>query len=150
MRKRIFVFVFILLSIFVVTGCRKSNKIESNISYFTYEYGSYNSGYYKYAISVEESGVMFVAEGHNGISLDINKEIDSSYLNELSDIINNNKIYQWNGFHESKDNALDGYSFRLEVEYENEEKIDASGYMKYPDNYDNCHKALLNFLESIK
>ena len=151
--KKTFILIFIfVISLFVITGCAKSNKIESDIISFTYEYGSYNNGYYKYTIfvSVEENMVMFTAEGHNGVNLNINKEIDSSYLNQLSDIINDNKIYEWDGFHKSEDDVMDGYSFKLNIGYKNGETIDASGYMKYPDNYDNCHEALLKFLKSIK
>ena len=150
MRKRIFAFTLVLLSIFVLAGCGKPNKIESDISSFTYEYGSYNNGYYKYTISVEENEVIFTAEGHNGVNLNIDKKIDSSYLNELSNIINDNKIYSWDGFHKGKSGILDGYSFVINVDYKNGEKINASGYMKYPDNYDDCHEALVNFLQSIK
>ena len=150
MKKVFTLSVILIILLLVITGCGKANKIESDINSFTYYYGSYNAGYYKYTISVEENKVMFSVQGHNGVNLNINKEIDSSYLNELSKIIDENKIYEWDGFHKREDDVMDGYSFELNIGYKNGETIDASGYMKYPDNYDNCHKALLVFLQSIQ
>ena len=148
--KKIFIFGLLVISVFLITGCNKSNEIKSDIVSFTYNYGSYHGGYYKYNISKVEDDIIFTAKGSNGIKLDIDKKIDKSYLKELANIINENKIYEWNGFNKHNKDVLDGYGFYLEVNYENGEVIKANGYMEYPKNYDKSNKVLTAFLESIE
>ena len=150
MRRRIGLIVLFIVSIFLITGCNSKEKVESNIISFTYGFGSFTGGYYKYKINVVDNKVMFNATGFNGVELDISKEIDSTYLIQLSNIINDNKIYEWDGFDKSDNSILDGYGFSLEISYENGETIKAGGYMKYPKGYDSAHENLFNFLQSIK
>ena len=135
--KKIFIFGLLVISVFLITGCNKSNEIKSDIVSFKYYYGGYHGGYYKYNISKVEDDIIFTAKGSNGIKLDgikldIDKKIDKSYLKELSKIINENKIYEWNGFNKHNKDVQDGYGFSIEVNYENGEVIKANGYMEYP------------------
>lgn len=147
--KKIFIFGLLVISVFLITGCNKSNEIKSDIVSFKYYYGGYHGGYYKYTISKVEDDIIFTAKGSNGINLDIDKKIDKSYLKELSKIINENKIYEWNGFNKHNKDVQDGYGFSLEVNYENGEVIKSIGYMEYPKNYNKIHNILTDFLESI-
>ena len=117
---------------------------------FTYNYGSYNGGYYEYNIKNKNKKNIFTAKGYNGVNLNINKEIDEYYLEQLSKIIKETNIESWNGFNKKDNKILDGYSFNLKVEYKNGKTINASGYMKYPKNYKNTHKKIVKFLKSIK
>ena len=95
----------------------------------------------KYIMSIKP----YLVDRENIISF----EVDKSVIEEIETILNKYEVYKWNGFSKSDHNVLDGDSFSFNVKM-NDVDISASGYMKYPDNYDNCHKALLNFLESIK
>ena len=81
--------------------------------------------------------------------MNINKEIDSLYLIELAQIINEKDIYKWNTFAESDDSVLDGASFSIEVYYSDGKELKASGYMKYPQDYKKCHEALVTFFEKL-
>lgn len=125
------------------------DKYNGNITRFKYSYGSYNSGYYNYDIIVDNGIVTLNAKGYNGIDLNINKEIDSLYLIELAQIINEKDIYKWNTFAESDDSVLDGASFSIEVYYSDGKELKASGYMKYPQDYKKCHEALVTFFEKL-
>ena len=148
MKKKICLLVIVMLVLFLFTGCKK--KINSEVVKFSYNYGSYNGGYYEYSITKEDGKVKYKARGMNGVSLNKNKEISPSYLKKLSEVIEKNGIVIWNGFNKSDNGVLDGYGFSLNVEYENGEKITAHGYMDYPSGYRKGHEALTKFLESIK
>ena len=148
--KKIFIFGLLVISVFLITGCNKSNEIKSDIVSFKYYYGSGEGSIYEYTLSLKEDKVVFTAKGYNDVNLNIEKEIDKSYLKELANIINENKIYEWNGFNKHNKDVLDGYGFYLEVNYENGEVIKANGYMEYPKNYDKSDKVLTAFLESIE
>ena len=152
--KKVFLFsLFTILILCTFTACgsaKKREKVDSDIKNFSYNYGSYSSGYYNYSILSIGDTVRFVARGYNGVEIDADIDIDKSYLEELNKIINDNKIYEWDGFSKRDDDVLDGYSFSLKIEYENGEIITASGYMKYPDNYNDCHEKLSSFLKTIK
>lgn len=148
---KVVVFVFLTLCvIFTITGCGKKTEYTGNIISFKYYYGSYNSGYYEYNINVEDDKVIFIAKGYNGVALAVNKEIDSDYLKKLSDLINDNKLYEWDGFDRSDKDILDGYGFTLEVNYNDNTSLKANGYMKYPKNYNEIHPILSEFLKTIK
>ena len=138
-----------LIIIMLMIGCGKGKEIKSDIVSFKYNYGGYNGGYYEYSIILEDDKAMFSANGSNGVDLYIDKEIDKSYFEKLAKVINDNKIYKWNGFDETDKNILDGYSFELIVKYKDDSTLKAYGYMKYPDEYNIGHEALTNFLESI-
>jgi hypothetical protein len=121
-------------------------KIES----FSYNYGSYHGGYHYYAIEEEDGKMMINGAGGNGVELSINREISDDKLEELSRIINDNKIYEWNGFNKSKDGILDGYDFKLEIKYKDGKEIKAYGYEEYPDNYSEAHKSLEKYFASFE
>ncbi len=149
MKNKVLLVMTMLMTIITLTACRKSNSNADIIS-FDYSYGSFHSGYHMYSINMKNGEVTFKASGYNGVDLDVNKKIDKSYLERLSQIINDNNINEWNGFDERDENVLDGYSFSLRVVYDNGKNITSSGYMKYPKDYKKGHQALVDFLNEIK
>ena len=150
MKKKILVGFLVIVGLLTLTGCGKGKKIDSEITSFNYNFGSYNGGYYSYTITDDSNKVTYIATGSNGVDLNINKEIDRSYLEQLAKIINDKKIYNWNNFNKKDDGVLDGYSFGLVVSYKNGERIASNGYMKYPINYKSGHKAIVDFLNTIE
>lgn len=126
------------------------NTPTAAIKSFHYNYGSYNGGYHYYSIEEDDGKMMINGAGGNGVELDINKEISDDRLEELSRIINDNKIYEWDGFNEDNDGILDGYSFELKIKYADGREIVAEGYEKYPQNYEQAQRNLTEFLESFE
>lgn len=151
MKKKILILIIVMLMI-ISTGCEKKEeeKYDGKIISFSYNYGGFSKGYYNYSIEVKDDKVIFEANGHNGVDLNINKEIDSSKLEELAKLINKEKIYEWNNFEEKKEGVLDGNSFSLTIKYDDGKTITAKGYMKYPKNYDEKMSKLLEFIDSLK
>lgn len=149
MKKKVFLILLLIVILIGITGCNSKEKIDSDIISFKYHYGSYNDYYYEYDINIIDEKVVLNAKGYNAVNLNVEKEIDKSYLEELAKIINDNEIYKWNDFDKSDKNILDGYGFNLEVNYSNGKTLKAHGYMKYPKNYNEGHKVLSEFLEQI-
>lgn len=149
MKKKVFLTLLLTVILIGITGCNSKEKIDSDIISFKYHYGSYNDYYYEYDINIIDEKVVLNAKGYNAVNLNVEKEIDKSYLEELAKIINDNEIYKWNDFDKSDKNILDGYGFNLEVNYSNGKTLKAHGYMKYPKNYNEGHKVLSEFLEQI-
>ena len=132
----------ICLAIIFIPSKKEQGAIES----FRYSFGSGEGEYYEYKIDYKDGKYTY-----NGVGTGLNttKTIDSSNIEKLSKIIDENKIKDWNGFNQSKNNILDGYGFNLKVEYKTGYKIEAQGYMMYPSNYKQGHEKIVEFFESI-
>ena len=125
-------------------------KIDSNIIEFSYEHGNYFGGYNEYHLYYTEEGIAHIeAIGYNGSELNIDKDIDESVFAEIERIVNEQEIYKWDGFDESDNDVLDGYSFSLKITYKDGQSINAHGYMKYPDNYRVASDALTDYLNTL-
>lgn len=122
---------------------------DEDIKSFHYSYGSYFGGYYNYDIQQEGSKYRLTATGYNGVELNVNKLITKNDVRKIKDIVNQQKIYEWNGFDKSDDSVMDGSSFSLEIVYLSGETITASGYMKYPKEYEKRIQTLIDYLEKI-
>ena len=152
MKKKIFVGVVLVLCILAVGVffyMKKGKNFDGDIISFEYEYGSSNSGYYNYKIYLKDSKTYIVAAGLNGVDLNLDGEISNNTLSEIKKIVEDNAIQKWDGFQKKGENVSDGYSFSLKIKYSDGDELTASGYMKYPKNYDNGHKALTDYLDSI-
>lgn len=139
-----------ILSLVMLSGCAGSKSYEGSITEFSYHYGSFFCGYYEYDIASHGVEVHFTAIGMNGVELDIDKEVDSSILEELSSVITNNHLEKWDGFSKSDDNVMDGYGFTLIVKFDDGRTLTVDGYEKYPKNYEKVHEALVEVLESVE
>ncbi|MBR3116773.1 MAG: hypothetical protein IKF36_02735 [Bacilli bacterium] len=125
------------------------NKEYGDIESFTYNFGSGEGSYYEFNINIENDKYIFTGKGYSSSDLNIKKELSTSDMKELSNIIKDNNITSWDGFDREKKDILDGDSFKLIVKYKNGEKIVANGYMLYPDNYREASKKLEEFLFKI-
>ena len=145
-----------MFPMFSLDGCKTKGLTElGNLETFEYDYGSFNGGYWRFEITKADDGVagsdseyLFIAQGSNGIDLDVEAYVGQDTLDDLAAIIVSNDILSWDGFSGSDNDVLDGYSFTLKVE-STEGTIFASAYMKLPDNYDQGHAALSKYLVDL-
>ena len=79
----------------------------------------------------------------------VEKAVDAKCLDELASVIKEKGVAKWDGFDKSEDGVLDGSGFSLKVEYDDGKKIDAHGYMIYPDNYDEVQDAFDEILSKL-
>ena len=148
--KKINIFKILVLSLVILVGCSSNQPYEGNIIEFDYQYGSFFGGYYDYHLVLDGDVVHVTANGMNGVELEIDKEIDASILEDLSLVINTNKLERWDGFSKEDPHVLDGYSFYLSVKYDDGRTLEASGYEKYPKNYDKVHEEIVELLSGIE
>lgn len=147
MKKRLLLVLFFM--IFVISGCSKAEKFEGSITSFEYTTGSYDSGVVFYNISKDDDKYLFTAEGVNGISLEVNKELSNDDIKTLENVINESKIIEWNGFDKSDGDVLDGHSFSITITYSDNKNFYAHGYMKYPEDYEERIKKLDTLMEEF-
>ncbi|MDR1795220.1 MAG: hypothetical protein LBR25_07480 [Erysipelotrichaceae bacterium] len=149
MKKTLVLVLSILLSLTLTSCSQKKAKIDSSVVAIEYAYGGFSNGYYEYAITTKNDQLWFRANGYNGIDLFLVTRISDKHLEELTELINDQKIYEWNGYAKYQQGIYDGYSFSLTAEYANGEVLHAEGYEMYPDDYDARHKALADYFAKL-
>ena len=61
--------------------------------------------------------------------------VDKSFARELEQILIDNAVGKWNGFHKTNKRVMDGRSFSLYLTMADGTSVDAHGYMKWPKNF---------------
>ena len=136
------VIVVVVTALSIILNKKKEEqRYTGEIVSFSFHHGSYFAGYANYNIEQKDGKVFYTAKGYNSLNFDINKEID--------DVIQKYNVASWNGFNKSDDGVMDGYSFSLKVVYENGAELTASGYMKYPNNYNEATDEFSRIFEEI-
>ena len=143
MKKILFAICFAIL----LVGC--SEKKDS-ITEFKYEFGGGWTTTYTYEIKKVDNKYSFKATESLKDSETVLKEISKKDVEKLEDIIKKYEIDKWNGFNDSDNDIMDGTYFSLDVKYDSGSVIKAYGYMKSPDNYQEAHNALVDFLNGLK
>ena len=127
-----------------------------DVSYFSF---SYTTGLIKdttvlYKVECNEDGKDCTATIKlRGVAEEDAKKtlVDSNFMRKLRNVLVDHNVGKWNNFYKSNSRTLDGDKFTLDVKMINGKKIQAHGYMKWPNNYgvvkdefDNLFKDLLN------
>ena len=68
--------------------------------------------------------------------------VSSDTIKKIEDLLNDNNVSNWNGFKKSDKYVLDGDSFSFSLHMSNGKSIEASGYMKWPKNYNEVKSRL--------
>lgn len=131
-----------LFSLFA--GCSKYDFSE--ITYFSYGYttgyGPANSDvFYKLELN---DGVYTAIIKQSGIALEDADEfvVDEAFVENLKKLLVDNNVQKWNGFNKSDSRVCDGSSFTLKIKIQNEDAVEAHGYMKWPKNYHEVKKEI--------
>ena len=116
----------------------KSNNNISNIKHFSF---SYTVGYamnarVRYEIDYDNNDYK-TSIIPNGIPDEdkLEVKIDKEVIDRIEQVLNKYNISKWNGFDKVDKNVLDGDSFSLYLRMQNDKTIEASGYMKWPEDY---------------
>ena len=67
---------------------------------------------------------------------------DEDFADALEDILRKSEVGKWNGFDKVNKKVLDGNGFSLNIVFTDSSRIEASGYMKYPDGYGSFREAV--------
>lgn len=113
-------------------------------TFFSYEYGSSEGAAHSYRLEKQGDTVRFTSK-------EIDLGLSPLVMGQLQKIIMDHGINAWDGFNERDENVFDGYEFKLSLKRDTDayKTCNATGYMKYPENYDAAHKALTQFFEQI-
>ena len=120
---------------------KKEKNVE--ISDVLHLYISYSKGYManssiRYSFDYDEKEDKYVVSIKPYLVDDddkLEKEVDKDFANKIKDIIVKYNVAKWNGFKKYDQNVLDGDGFSFSVRMKNNQRIEADGYMSWPENY---------------
>lgn len=135
----ILILIIVLITVIIFYLTRKKIVLtKDNIKYihFSYSTGNMMHAYVSYDIDLEKDGYVATIKPDR-ISDEAKKKvnIDKKTIEKLVNELNKYNITSWNGFKKSDKNVLDGDSFSFSLGTKDGKDIDASGYMKWPKNY---------------
>ena len=137
------------VSMFSLFGCANKIRYDGNKGgepvevskaidvYFSYSSGSYMNSGNSYSAVLRDDGVVEVKVRQDG-QAEKNVpviETDKAFLEKIDQIIADNNVAKWNGYHMSTRDVLDGDGFSLSIKMDNGQKISAGSYMAWPDGY---------------
>lgn len=114
-----------------------------------YDYGSFFGGDMDFTLERAGDGQLFLrATPGNGLTLKAYGPVGEEALEELSALLAAEGIFAWDGFQESEEDILDGFSFGLEAVFEGG-TLTAGGYERYPAGFEEAHAALTGYLTAL-
>jgi len=126
-------------------GSRKAPAISSiDTLRFSYSTGTMVDSQVAYEIECKDSGCIATVKP-DGVPADASKFIDlnEEAIDKIITLLNDNSVIKWDGFKKVDQNVLDGNGFSFSL-IANKEKLNvsASGYMKWPTNYNKVRDGL--------
>lgn len=112
-------------------------------------YNSMDAGYFYQAKTEGDKGYL-IAEGHNGIELDINKEVDKEIFQSLEALVNKYKIMKWDDFSKKDEGVEDGVMFHLGMRYADDSIVKVNGHQKFPDHFKEWHEEIVSFFQQYQ
>lgn len=148
----LFVLLIIILLVLLLLPRLKEKKIE-NIShlYFTYTSGYAMYSYATYTLDCKDKCILTVKK--LGVPDEEKQEVEISTekVEEIANKLNEYHVSRWNGFNKVDKYVLDGDSFSFNLEFNESDKVNAHGYMMWPNDYSNVKSYLVNeFNDYIK
>lgn len=143
MKKDLIIVLALLIIVIIIVVIIQKNKqtgdpkVVTNIESLRFSYTRgymANSDIYYVLDCKEECALIYKPYG---VSQDKEKKykVDANTVMEIEKLLTRYNVYQWNGFNGNDKNVLDGDSFGFYVNLKNGDKIESSGYMKWPKNY---------------
>ncbi len=164
MKTKYIILIVIILIIIIITllyffKFRKENVVvkEVEIKDVNSFYLSYSNGYamnsnIRYELGLNKETNEYVAKiKPYEIPEEDKKEIvvDKNKMLELENLLKKHQVGKWNGFDKSDQGVLDGDSFSLSIMMDNGNRINASGYMMWPEGYRNFIADIDEFFMNI-
>ena len=148
--KRIKILITLFVLVVILSGCgNKKINYEKHLISFSYSYGNKDMGFNSYYISDDGSKVNYSLTSTSNSVRNINKEIDKEYIKRITNIIDKYDVLDWDGFNKHKEEESNKIVFSIELGYDNGDNYSASGYMKYPDNFDKVHSEFIKIFNEL-
>lgn len=133
--------VIIILLIIILINKKSSDKEEQlkikdirNFELFYTEGYEINSNV-RYIIECETICVAKIKEYGSNEEEIKTYDIDDMLINNIIEIFNKYDVIKWDGFNKNNQNVLDGDLFSFTLKTKDNIKVEASGYMMWPNNY---------------
>lgn len=111
-----------------------------------YEYGSFFEGYVACTLYPGEDGRTWLeTTSYNGLEYEALGPVDEAQAARVEAALAEGGVFAWNGFAQRDEDILDGFSFSLEADFEHG-TVTASGYMRYPQGFEQGHALLSQVL----
>ena len=150
----VIVLLTILLIIILQPKKEEEEHYEGKINSITHFSFYYSQGYaansdIRYYIDCEDTCIAKIKP--YGIDDEDIKEIevDNAFIKKVVTVLNKYEVIKWNGFNKYAKDVLDGDSFSLILDANDNIYIQASGYMLWPDNYKEVREELNNLFNSL-
>lgn len=130
------IFLAALFCLLILLPSFRDKKIE-NIKhlYFTYTSGYAMYSYATYTLDCNEECILTVKPIGVPDEEKQTVEIPKEKVKQIETVLNKNHVSRWNGFNKNDKYVLDGDSFSFNLDYNEKDKVEAHGYMKWPNNY---------------
>ncbi len=158
MKLKIIILCIVVVIVGVVSFLVLNNKtkeieiVSSNIKrfHFGYSTGYMRYSYTNYDLTVEDNKIITKIKP-DGVSDEeaLEIEVERSFLEQLTNILNKYQVSKWNGFKGYDENVMDGNSFSLSIDLTSSEDIYATGYMVWPKNYREVRNELDNLFMNL-
>jgi hypothetical protein len=128
----------------------KSKKEINSIKLIEYGYGDGRTiyGHTSYTLKCDDKCILTTKyDGFPDEEVFV-VEIDKNDIDKIIKLFQDNNVASWDGFSKSDKNVLDGTSFSFRVETKDNQKISASGYMKWPKNYREVVDGMVSIFDS--
>ena len=155
----IIIFIIIITILYFLMFGKKEDEIvkeieikEVNSFYLTYSKGYAINSNIRYEMDIDKyTNNCIVKIKPYEVAEEDKKEIvvDNIKMRELENILKKHHVEKWNGFNKNDPNVLDGDDFSLSVGMNDGNKIHASGYMMWPDGYQNFVNDIDEFFMNI-
>jgi len=145
------VVVLLITTVLLCTKLLKKIEIKNTKSFsFSYTTGYTINSSVVYTLNKDRDKIT-VSIKPDGISEEEKLEtiVDSSFLSDLENILNEYNVGSWNGFDKNDKYVLDGNSFSLSIRMEDDKSVSAHGYMRWPNNYANVKEKLNNLFMKV-
>ena len=130
---------------------RKEGSIHSiDHFFFTESYGSNYDDAVHYELNSENGSYTAVVKPE-GVKEAKSRTVavDGSFVEKLENVLNEHNIADWNGFDEQDTDVMDGIGFVLRVVMKDGTKIEAGGYMEWPEGYNEAAAAIHDLFQSV-
>ena len=142
--KKIWIVLLILLLILVVILItavfmkKKKDDFDLNIKFmrFSYSTSTMMNGNVIYEVNYKDDKYMASIKLNNKSEDErLEIELDNETVNKILGVLVKNNVTSWDKFSKRDKNVLDGNGFSFSLRTQEGKEINASGYMKWPDNY---------------
>ena len=135
------------------TGCGKKEPITSIRSFtFSYDSSTMMNAYTRYEVSYDKkTGTHTATVKPNGVAeADASVYVvDDAFLEKLAAFLHENEVEKWDGFDKTDSHVMDGNGFHLSVWTHEDVTVRASGYMKWPKNYNEVRDGIARIFAEL-